>query len=55
MAKKGNRIEFSIICGECKRTNYRTEKNKINSGTDRMMLKKYCPQCRKTTEHKEAK
>jgi len=55
MAKKGNRIEFSIACANCKRTNYRTEKNRINSGNDRMVFQKFCPQCRKVTEHKEVK
>ncbi len=55
MAKKGNRFEFSMTCSTCKRANYRTTKNKINSGTERMLLKKYCPQCMKTTEHKENK
>lgn len=54
MAKKGNRIEFSLACVNCKRENYRTEKNKINT-TDRLVLQKFCSQCRKVTEHKEAK
>lgn len=55
MAKKGNRFEFSMTCTVCKRNNYRTSKNKINSGTERLVLSKYCGQCRKTTEHKEVK
>ena len=55
MAKKGNRFEFSLTCPECKRNNYRTTKNKINSGTDRMVLNKYCKQCMKATAHKEVK
>jgi large subunit ribosomal protein L33 len=55
MAKKGNRFEFSMLCTTCKRTNYRTSKNKINSGSERKLLNKYCPQCKKATEHKEVK
>lgn len=54
MAKKGNRFEFNAVCTVCKRSNYRTEKNKIND-PERLTLKKYCPQCKVTTEHKEAK
>lgn len=54
MAKKGNRFEFSAVCTVCKRSNYRTEKNKIND-PERLILKKFCETCRKTTEHKEAK
>lgn len=54
MAKKGNRIEFSISCAACKRTNYRTEKNRIND-PEKLMLKKFCATCRQITEHKEVK
>lgn len=55
MAKKGeNRERIDLQCTECKEINYRTEKNKKNT-TERLDMKKYCPKCRKTTEHKEKK
>jgi len=54
MAKKGNRILIGLVCSECKKQNYVTEKNKINT-PDPLELKKYCPQCRKKTLHKEKK
>jgi len=54
MAKKGNRFKLSAVCAECKRTNYRTEKNKIND-PERLSFNKYCPQCKKATSHKEVK
>ena len=56
MAKKskGTRIGFSVICTECKRANYTTEKNKKND-PERLELEKYCPFCKKHTKHKETK
>ena len=54
MAKKENRITISMACGECKRKNYATRKNKQNT-TDRLLLSKYCPFCKKHTPHKESK
>ena len=43
---------FWLACGECKGRNYSTYKNKRND-PDRLTLRKYCPTCRKHTEHKE--
>ena len=55
MAKKGEaRDNITLVCGECKGENYRTPKNKRNT-PDRLELNKYCPKCRKHTEHKEKK
>ena len=55
MAKKGEaRQRITLKCTECKEENYRTEKNKKNT-TDRLELNKFCPKCKKTTLHKEAK
>ena len=55
MAKKNeNRALVTLNCSECKNTNYRVSKNKKNTA-DRLTLNKYCPTCRKTTEHKESK
>jgi large subunit ribosomal protein L33 len=45
---------IQLQCGECKRRNYSTTKNKKNT-TDKLELKKYCPWCRHHTEHKEVK
>ena len=41
-------------CGECKRRNYNTTKNKQNN-PDRLEMNKYCKFCRKHTLHKETK
>jgi large subunit ribosomal protein L33 len=45
---------ISLACGECKRRNYSTTKNKKKS-SERLTLKKFCPWCRTHTEHKETK
>ncbi|MBX9695371.1 MAG: 50S ribosomal protein L33 [Cyanobacteria bacterium] len=54
MAKKDDRIIITLACGECKRRNYTSMKNKRNN-PDRMDIKKYCKFCRKHAEHKETK
>lgn len=55
MAKKTeNRVLVTLSCSECKTPNYRVSKNTKNT-TDKLNLNKYCPKCRKTTEHKETK
>ena len=53
-AKAGARINISLRCNECKQRNYNTMKNKKNS-PDRLKMSKYCPFCRKHTEHTETK
>ena len=64
MAKnKGTRILITLECVDC-RTNinkrssgvsrYLTQKNRRNN-PERMELKKYCPHCNKSTNHKEIK
>jgi len=45
---------IQLACGECKRRNYSTTKNKKKT-TERIELSKYCPFCRKHTPHKEQK
>ncbi len=52
MAKKGQRILIALKCTVCKTQNYITEKNKLNS-KEKLVLKKFCRQCRKVTDHKE--
>ena len=55
MAKKNeNRVLVSLVCEECKNANYTVSKNKKNT-TERLELNKYCPRCRKNTNHKEKK
>ena len=43
---------FWFACGECKRRNYTSVKNKRND-PDRLVLRKFCPACNKHTEHRE--
>ncbi|HIC85018.1 MAG TPA: 50S ribosomal protein L33 [Desulfobacterales bacterium] len=43
-----------LACGECKRRNYTTTKNKRRT-PDKLALKKYCPFCRAHTLHRETK
>jgi len=43
-----------LQCGECKRKNYSTTKNKKNT-PDKLEFKKYCRFCRKHTAHREVK
>jgi large subunit ribosomal protein L33 len=43
---------FWWACTECRSRNYTSYKNKRND-PDRMKLRKYCPECRKHTEHRE--
>jgi len=52
MALKDTTIKFGLICSVCGRRNYVTSKNKIEN-KEKLVLKKYCPHCRKHTEHKE--
>lgn len=52
MAKKGTRIIIGLACSVCKYRGYVTEKNKLNT-PEKLVLKKYCSKCKKTTEHKQ--
>ncbi len=45
---------ITLACGDCKRRNYSTTKNK-KTIPDRLELKKFCKFCRKHTNHKETK
>ena len=54
MAKAGNRQNKTLVCSECKEENYRDERN-VKNTTERLELNKYCPRCRKNTNHKEKK
>jgi large subunit ribosomal protein L33 len=48
------RVAVTIACGDCKRRNYITNKNKKNT-SERIELKKYCKFCKSHTMHKETK
>ncbi len=54
MARKGSRVLVGLVCEECGKQNYITEKNKVNT-TEPLKLKKYCSRCKKQTIHKENK
>ena len=65
MAKnKGNRIMVILECVECRTkiknktangvSRYYTQKNRRNN-PERLEFKKYCPNCNKSTLHKEIK
>ena len=43
---------IQLACGECKRRNYSTTKNKKKT-TERLEFSKFCRFCRKHTAHKE--
>jgi large subunit ribosomal protein L33 len=45
---------ITLACGDCKRRNYSSVKNKRNT-PDRVELSKYCRFCRKHTAHRETK
>jgi large subunit ribosomal protein L33 len=48
------RPKITLACVVCKERNYITKKNRRND-PDRMELKKFCPRCRKHTEHRETR
>ena len=43
-----------MLCEECKRRNYQTNKSKRNN-PDRIALRKYCRWCRRHTSHRETR
>ena len=45
---------ITFVCTECKRKNYTSNKNKMNT-KERLELPKFCNWCRKHTKHKEEK
>ena len=45
------RPKITLACVDCKERNYITKKNRRND-PDRMELKKFCPRCRKHTDHR---
>ncbi|NIP38439.1 MAG: 50S ribosomal protein L33 [Candidatus Dadabacteria bacterium] len=49
-----NTVNVTLACGDCKRRNYSTIKNKRNH-SEKLEFKKYCKWCKKHTSHKETK
>jgi large subunit ribosomal protein L33 len=45
---------ITFQCTECKHRNYSNTKNKKTT-TERLELKKFCPNCRKHQPHREIK
>lgn len=45
---------ITLECGECRRKNYTTQKNK-STHPDKIVASKYCRFCKKHTSHKETK
>ena len=54
VAQKGKRPLVNLTCQECKRRNYVTTRNVINT-PKKLELKKFCKFCGKYTLHKETK
>jgi large subunit ribosomal protein L33 len=50
----GVRDKVTLACGECKRRNYITKKNKRNT-PDRIEFRKYCRWCGQHTPHRETR
>ena len=48
------RPKITLACQECKHRNYITKKNRRND-PDRLELKKFCPNCRCHTAHRETR
>ncbi|HET6498004.1 MAG TPA: 50S ribosomal protein L33 [Coriobacteriia bacterium] len=48
------RTLVTLACGECKRRNYTTTKNKQHN-PERIEFKKYCKWCGTHTAHKETR
>ena len=48
------RPKITLACEQCKHRNYITKKNRRND-PDRLELKKFCPNCRCHTAHRETR
>ncbi|MBQ0045797.1 MAG: 50S ribosomal protein L33 [Mycoplasma sp.] len=47
------RKKVILVCDECLSRNYHITKNTLS--TERIVLNKYCPKCKKVTKHKETR
>jgi large subunit ribosomal protein L33 len=50
-----DRQRVALVCDECGARNYKRSKPKATGPAERLTLKKYCPQCKKHTVHRESK
>ena len=48
------RDNIQLACGECKRRNYTSTRNKKKQ-TERLEVRKFCKHCRRHTAHREVK
>lgn len=49
----GDRKRAVLVCDECGARNYETTRKKTD--TNRLTIKKFCPQCARHTVHRESK
>jgi large subunit ribosomal protein L33 len=55
MAKTKSKSKYAgMVCQVCNERRYVTRRNTVNT-PDLLEIKKYCPNCRKHTDHKETK
>ncbi|MDY6429878.1 MAG: 50S ribosomal protein L33 [Bacilli bacterium] len=50
----GKREQVILKCSVCGEENYLSTRNK-RTHPDKMLINKFCPKCRKQTQHKEKK
>ncbi len=55
MAKKGKSMKVRLKCTVCNSINYTTKRRIGGQAELKLKLKKYCPVCKKHTEHTEVK
>ncbi|MGI5127311.1 50S ribosomal protein L33 [Pseudonocardia sp. CA-107938] len=48
------RPKITLACEQCKHRNYITKKNRRND-PDRLVMKKFCPNCGTHREHRETR
>ena len=48
------RVIITLECEQCKHRNYTTTKNRKNT-PDRLQRRKFCPNCRRHTVHRETR
>jgi large subunit ribosomal protein L33 len=49
------REAIQLVCGECKRQNYISTRNKKVQGSERLEITKFCKWCGKHVAHREKK
>ncbi|MGF1469541.1 MAG: 50S ribosomal protein L33 [Sandaracinaceae bacterium] len=51
----GQRVRIALVCAECGERNYRTTKAVRADQRERLTLRKFCPHCKRHTDHRESK